>query len=71
MPIMDGYEATRRMKAIRDTPPVIALTAFALTEDAARCLQAGCDFYINKPIDTASFAADLKRLQTQFNARAQ
>jgi len=71
MPIMDGYEATRRIKAIRDTPPVIALTAFALTEDAARCLQAGCDFYMNKPIDTASFAADLKRLQAQFNARAQ
>ena len=51
LPGMDGLEATRRLKADRSTIdiPVIALTAFAMRDDAQRMHAAGCDGYIAKP----------------------
>jgi CheY-like chemotaxis protein len=53
MPVMDGYEATRRLKADPGTCaiPVIVLTAFASREDQAAAQQAGADEYESKPID--------------------
>jgi len=54
MPGMDGLEMTRRIKedpAMRGIP-VVALTACAMKEDEQRALDAGCDGYITKPIDT-------------------
>jgi CheY-like chemotaxis protein len=53
MPGLDGYETTRRLRARSTTagaPIVVAMTAFALPEDRQRCLDAGMDDYVSKPV---------------------
>jgi two-component system cell cycle response regulator DivK len=53
MPEMDGYEVASRLRALSqlDGVPIIALTANVLRGDRERSLQAGCDGYIQKPLD--------------------
>jgi signal transduction histidine kinase len=51
MPLMDGYEATRKIKTIRPQLPVIAQTAYSKARENEKCLEAGCEGYINKPYD--------------------
>ena len=50
MPILNGFDATKKIKEINPKLPVIAVTAFALEGDRGKILQAGCDDYISKPI---------------------
>jgi PAS domain S-box-containing protein len=64
MPLMDGLEATRRIRAefARDRQPVvIAMTANALADDRARCLAAGMDDYLAKPVRLENLETVLAR----------
>jgi signal transduction histidine kinase/CheY-like chemotaxis protein len=66
MPEMDGLEATRRIR--RHLPPdrqprIVAMTAAAFPEDRARCLEAGMDDYIAKPVDLMGLIEVLRRVR--------
>jgi two-component system, cell cycle response regulator DivK len=50
MPILSGYEATKQMKKIRPEVPVIAQTAYSLSGEKRKSMEAGCDDYLSKPI---------------------
>lgn len=62
LPIMDGYEATRRIRAdpaMKDIP-IIAVTSYALSGDESKALAAGCDAYITKPYSPRQLLAKVK-----------
>lgn len=63
LPVIDGWEATRRIKANDATKqiPVIALTAHAMAGDREQALAAGCDDYDTKPIDLARLLPKIEK----------
>lgn len=68
LPVVDGWTATRTLKADASTKgiPVIGLTAHAMDGDREKCLQAGCDEYETKPVD---FPRLLEKIQVQLDKK--
>jgi signal transduction histidine kinase len=61
MPVLDGYEATKRIKAANSKQIIIAITAYARPEDRLHFMNAGFDDYISKPIKPNDFMAVISR----------
>lgn len=63
LPGMDGYQVARALRADARVAriPVVAVTSYAMAGDRERCLSAGCDGYIEKPIDPETFADEVGR----------
>ena len=63
LPVMDGWEATRRLKSAPETRgiPIIALTAHAASGDREKAREAGCDESVSKPIDMAQLLAMIEK----------
>jgi PAS domain S-box-containing protein len=73
MPVMDGLEATKAIRAWEDgrsRVPIVAVTAHAMKEDRERCLAAGMDGYLSKPIDAGEMFAMLDRVAAKANLLA-
>jgi two-component system cell cycle response regulator DivK len=64
MPVMDGYEATRRIKAIPELKaiPIVAVTSYALSGDEQKTRDAGCDAYIAKPYSPRQMLAKVREI---------
>ena len=67
LPGMDGWEATRQIKAAAETGaiPIVALTAHAMTGDREKALAAGCDDYDSKPVELERLLGKMQRLLPQ------
>jgi two-component system cell cycle response regulator DivK len=64
MPVMDGYEATRRIKANPELKsiPIVAVTSYALSGDEEKARAAGCDAYIAKPYSPRQMLAKVRQI---------
>ena len=67
MPGMDGLEATRSIRRLEEEglrkTPVVAMTALAMPGDRERCLQAGCDDYLSKPLKLADLLSKIAEIR--------
>lgn len=62
LPQMDGYEVARRLRSncALDAVPIIAVTSYAMAGDREKALEAGCDGYIEKPVNPDTFLAQVE-----------
>ena len=71
MPIMDGYEATQKIRAMGgayESIPVVAMTAHALEGDSNRSLEAGMDYHVSKPFEPDEFISLIERFIAERSA---
>ncbi|MBI3150488.1 MAG: response regulator [Betaproteobacteria bacterium] len=63
LPGMDGYAVARALRENTklDGIPVVAVTSYAMAGDRERCIESGCDGYLEKPIDPQTFAAQVEQ----------
>ena len=61
MPIIDGLKATRAIKKIKPSLPIIAITSYLLESDKIKALKSGCDVVITKPINKIPFYNTLSK----------
>jgi len=63
LPAMDGYAVARELRRRESTrcAPIVAVTSYAMVGDREKALAAGCDGYLEKPIDPTTFATDVER----------
>ena len=61
MPFINGYEATRTLRMQDYKTPIVALTANAMKDDEKKCLEAGCNGYLTKPVDSEKLAQILAK----------
>lgn len=59
MPKMDGYEATREIRKLSETVPVIAVTAYAFSSDRERIMENGFNGYVSKPVDAGKLEKEI------------
>jgi len=71
MPVMDGYQATQRIRAFNSQVPIIALTAAAMVEDKQKALAAGMNDHLGKPIDSERLYQVLSRWLPALPARVE
>jgi CheY-like chemotaxis protein len=71
LPILNGWQAMQRIKTTPATSaiPIIALTAYAMSEDRLKCLDSGCDEYQTKPINFPQLLSKIRTLTSQAIAR--
>ncbi len=62
MPVMDGFETTRRLRASGFRRPILALTASAMVQERDACINAGCDAHLAKPINRAKLVHTIAQL---------
>ncbi len=64
LPVMDGFEATRRLKSLDATKniPIVALTAHAMSGDREKAIDAGCDDYDVKPVELTRLLTKIENL---------
>jgi two-component system cell cycle response regulator DivK len=67
LPGLDGYEVARalRRNSVLDGVPIIAVTSYAMAGDREKAMAAGCDGYIEKPIDPDTFVSEVEKLFLQ------
>lgn len=68
MPLLDGYESTRRLRAGWFDGPIIALTAHAMLEEKRRCMDAGCTDILTKPISQSQLLETLSKFAVRSSA---
>ena len=62
MPVMDGYEATRKIRQLSSSVPIIAVTAYAYASDQDKILENGFNGYVSKPVNPEKLTQELQSM---------